>query len=876
VFYSFDGNTDYVAVSLADATAQVSIAPKTLTASIIGDPTRPYDGGVGATLGSSNFQIFGLIGTENFTVTQPTGTYNSAHVLAANLVTASLSLGDFTAGPGVLAGDYAFPTTASGPGHIGTAVFIYQIANDIQTYGHAANLSADLGTSIATGVNGQSLGILYNSTGDTAIAHAGGYPITGALADGTGLISDYAVTLKPGTLTVKKADGTINIQGYDFPSDGNPHTATGTATGVFNEILAGLNLTGTTHTSPGTYTDTWTFTDATGNYNNTSGTVTDTIGGASSTTLTVNAASGTYGGTTTLSATLTAAGGGAVSGELVTFSFDNGVHVIGTAMTDSLGVATLQNVNLRYATAEALIAAGSYATGVSASFAGDSSYAGNSGTGSLTVNKASFTYQIGSDSHVYGSTAALAADLGTSINTGINGETLNIAYSSTGNSATATVGTYAITGVLSSSNSGLLSNYNVTLKNGTLTVTKAGTATALAGPVTITYGGAAVTFSAHVAAVGPSIATVNEGTVTFTLVRGNTTLQTISGVAVSNGTAATSFNLGAGFIAGSYAVTATYVPKSTTPQFTGRSLTQTLTIAPAAASAVYVGPTFVSAPRGANTVSMKLQATVTDPRGNSPNYSVANALVNFYDMSSGTPVLLAANVPVVLANRKDSSTGTATATVTLGTGGFVAQGHLIRAVVAGSYAGSNDPQSIADKTLAVAQPTATNTLLGAGSITYLPSAAGSLIAPNSTVTYTFGVSFGQSGTIGTNPVGDIAIFIQQPNGGPTYVIRSTSISSLTFSGTRNKKGLYPIATFLANNASIYQIDSSGGETLVASQVSIQVSAQDGKIAQTNDFLALTIVSATSALEYSNNWDPNHLKTLLQDVGPSKANSVVIN
>ncbi|MDB5331460.1 MAG: Kelch motif, partial [Phycisphaerales bacterium] len=675
---------------------------------------------------------------------------------------------------------------------------------------------------------------------------------------------------------VKKADATINIQGYDVPSDGNPHTATGTATGVFNEGLAGLDLTGTSHTSPGTYTDTWTFTDSTGNYNNASGTVTDTIVGASSTTLTVNAASGTYGGTTTLSATLIAAGGGAVSGELVSFSFDNGVHVIGTATTDSLGVATLQNVNLRYSTAGTLIAAGSYATGVSASFAGDSNHSANSGAGSLTVNKASFTYQIGSDSHVYGSTSALAADLGTSINTGINGETLNIAYSSTGNSTAATVGTYAITGALSSSNSGLLSNYNVTLKNGTLTVTKAGTTTALAGPLTITYGGPTITFSANVAAVSPSIATVNEGTVTFTLVRGNTTLQTISGVAVSNGSATASFNLGASFTAGGYTVTATYLPKTTTPQFTGSALSQTLTIAPAAATVVYAGPTFVSASRGATNVSVKLQATVTDPRGNSPNHTVADAMVNFYDMSSGTPVLLAANVPVVLTNGRDSSVGTATATVTLSTGGFVAQGHLIRAVVTGSYAGANDPQPVADKMVAVAQQAATNTLFGAGSINYLPSAAGSLIAPNSNVSYTFGVSFGQSGTTGTNPVGDIEIFIQQPNGGPTYVIRSTSISSLTFSGTPNKKGVYPIATFVANNASIYQISAGGVETLVASQLSIQVSVQDGKIARADDFLAFTILSATNALEYSNNWDPNHLKTLLQDVGLSKTNSVVIN
>ena len=38
-----------------------------------------------------------------------------------------------------------------------------------------------------------------------------------------------------------------------------------------------MNLSGTTHTSAGTTTDTWTFTDATGNYSNTSGTVNDSI-----------------------------------------------------------------------------------------------------------------------------------------------------------------------------------------------------------------------------------------------------------------------------------------------------------------------------------------------------------------------------------------------------------------------------------------------------------------------------------------------------------------------------------------------------------------------------------------------------------------------
>jgi len=43
--------------------------------------------------------------------------------------------------------------------------------------------------------------------------------------------------------------------------------------------LTGLVLTGTTHTVVGTYSsDSWTFTDSAGNYNNASGTITDAIG----------------------------------------------------------------------------------------------------------------------------------------------------------------------------------------------------------------------------------------------------------------------------------------------------------------------------------------------------------------------------------------------------------------------------------------------------------------------------------------------------------------------------------------------------------------------------------------------------------------------
>jgi hypothetical protein len=98
------------------------------------------------------------------------------------------------------------------------------------------------------------------------------------------------------------------------------------------------------------------------------------------TTLTAISGSGTYGGTATLTATLKA--GTPVSGKTVTFTLNGASFANNTATTDGSGVATLNNVSL------VGIGAGTYPTGVLASFAGDSGYAGNAGQASLTVSKA--------------------------------------------------------------------------------------------------------------------------------------------------------------------------------------------------------------------------------------------------------------------------------------------------------------------------------------------------------------------------------------------------------------------------------------------------------------------------------------------------------
>ena len=120
-----NGQTEFVTFTPTDmtdytsATAQVliNVDAKALTASIIGTPTKLYDGSTSATLTPASFQLTGLVGSESFTVTQTAGTYNSADTNATS-VSANLAANNFTAGAGTSISDYLLPTTASGAGAI--------------------------------------------------------------------------------------------------------------------------------------------------------------------------------------------------------------------------------------------------------------------------------------------------------------------------------------------------------------------------------------------------------------------------------------------------------------------------------------------------------------------------------------------------------------------------------------------------------------------------------------------------------------------------------------------------------------------------------------------------------------------------------------
>ncbi len=117
-----------------------------------------------------------------------------------------------------------------------------------------------------------------------------------------------------------------------------------------------------------------------------------------STTLSVSSASGTYGGTASLSATLSN-GCTPIAGRTIAFTV-NGTSV-GSATTDVSGTATVASASLSG------VSVGAYGTGARASFAGDSSYTSSSGSSTLTVNARALTVTATGINKVYdGGTSA--------------------------------------------------------------------------------------------------------------------------------------------------------------------------------------------------------------------------------------------------------------------------------------------------------------------------------------------------------------------------------------------------------------------------------------------------------------------------------------
>jgi hypothetical protein len=236
----------------------------------------------------------------------------------------------------------------------------------------------------------------------------------------------------------------------------------GTATIVASTVSTLLNLDTISNTSS-VANSSAVDTNPANNSANTSVTVSAPL---SATNFIVAGSTGNYFGTASLSTTLKRTlNGAAVAGRTITFSLDG--TVVGTAVTNASGVASLPNVSLVLGGIP--ITAGPHSIGVS--FAGDSQYQTSSGTSTLTVNKAVLTVTAQNASKIYGD----ANPAFTYVISGfLNNETVAVVSGTANCTSSANVGTSAGTAPITCAVGTLLAtNYSFTFVPATLTINRA-------------------------------------------------------------------------------------------------------------------------------------------------------------------------------------------------------------------------------------------------------------------------------------------------------------------------------------------------------------------------------------------------------------------
>jgi hypothetical protein len=246
--------TTYTGPTSASISSTITLASSVAPAECTGPVSYSITGpdAYSQTISSSPWQWTTPATTGDYTVT---ATYAEDSTCAGSQGTSSISVGT------------SIPINVSG-------------SDETITYGGTASkgFNATGFTSPDTWVTAPTCNIYLSGTDTLVIATpipAGTYDVK---CQGGDAGAGYSLgTFTKGTLVVNKANATCNVTGYTLSFDGQPHSATGSCTGVASESLAGLNLSGTEHTSVISNSDGWTFTDETGNYEDSSGNVTDTI-----------------------------------------------------------------------------------------------------------------------------------------------------------------------------------------------------------------------------------------------------------------------------------------------------------------------------------------------------------------------------------------------------------------------------------------------------------------------------------------------------------------------------------------------------------------------------------------------------------------------
>jgi len=307
------------------------------------------------------------------------------------------------------------------------------------------------------------------------------------LADGQAA----STNVSPINFTVIFSEPVSDFGATDVTLSGTAGATTKSVTGggaIYNMAVGGM-------TSPGDVTvkiNSGVVHDLAGNDNNASDSITVTYNGAP-TMLTVDAATGMYGVTADLKATLKTESGTPISGKIINFVFNDGTktYPVDSAFCVSSCVTGLNGVAIVSGASLAGIDANTYSAGVEATFAGAGIYAASSGTGSLTVNKALASVTPNVASKIYGADDPVFNGILTGF---LPADEVIANYSRTAGETVA-LSPYTISATLSPA--GVLGNYTITYNTAGFIINKADpTLSVTNSPVTYNGSGQAAIVSA--------------------------------------------------------------------------------------------------------------------------------------------------------------------------------------------------------------------------------------------------------------------------------------------------------------------------------------------------------------------------------------------
>jgi uncharacterized repeat protein (TIGR01451 family) len=362
--------------------------------------------------------------------------------------------------------------------------------------------------------NADNITATYSSAA-TAASPIGTYPIVAALLDPTAKLTNYAVTITNGTLTITPAPLTVTAANatrlYGSP---NP-VFTGTIVGIKNAdaITATYSSPATVTSDVGAYPIIPALADPTAKLGNYSVTIINGV-------LTITPAP-------------------------LTVTVNNATRQYGSpnpAFTSTVvGIKNGDVITVAYSTADITASVGTYSIVPSISGAKAIDYTLIAHNGTLTITKAPLSVVAPKTTRLYGDPNPLPTITGIK-----NGDNITATYTTPTASSPVAVAAYTLVPVLVDPN-GKLSNYLVTITNGTLTITKA-PLSVVANNVSRLFGSANPTLTGTVTGIknGESIsgsfattATQNSNVGTFaitaTAVFGGGSLSTNYTVTTTNG-----------------------------------------------------------------------------------------------------------------------------------------------------------------------------------------------------------------------------------------------------------------------------------------------------------------------------------------------------